>query len=317
MEQMDTIPVYLVCGFFGAGKTTFLKNLYDESGDSGKGKIAFLVNEYGNSRIDGMRIDDGFANITGIDGGSIFCNCRHWDFIKALKQLALTTASIIIIESPGFADPSPLADDITIVNRLTGNNLEYRGNVCMVDATSFLDQLDMFEAVQRQVKSAGVVVINKTDLTSTSMIEIIKEKISDIAYRAMIFTTIQARLPFDRVEHFLVRAFPAPSMEGIKTSENRPLLCLLMATVPVDAGGLRAFLEGLLGQVLRVKGDCLLDQGWHDVDVAGKDVNIVPSEIVANQTELLVILTPGSTENSEIEARWHALVARRSISPDS
>ncbi|HME55049.1 MAG TPA: GTP-binding protein [Candidatus Lokiarchaeia archaeon] len=308
---MSKILVYLVCGFFGAGKTTFLRNVRDELLETRK--FAYLLNEYGDSHIDGTRLDDGLVNFTGIDGGSIFCSCRHWDFIEALKRLVATDADTIIIECPGLADPSPLTDDIAIVNSLSGNALEYRGNICVIDTVNFLDALEVYEAIGKQLTGSKVILINKTDLASTDVFDAVELKTKELAPDATIFTTIQAWLPFSRIEGLLAKTLPSPGMEGINTPDNRPGSFSLVASAPVETYALRDFLEGLIGEVLRVKGHCWLDSGWNEVDLVGRAINIAMSSKSSNQTELLLIISPGSTAMEKIEARWNKMIAKHSI----
>jgi len=299
------IDVFLVCGFYGAGKTTFLKNVRDEL--TGKRRIAFLVNEYGSTRIDGARLDKGNVIISEIEGGSIFCSCRHWDFIEALKQLSKELVDMVIMESPGLADPSPLTQDITIANAISGNVLDYRGSVCIVDAVTFIDQLDMFEAIRKQLVYSAVVLINKVDIAPARDVQMARAKISEIAPAAAIFTTVNGNLPFDRVESAVKLARQATYGKGTNTPENRPETMLLVTRKSLPGSTFQQFLAAAVGLVLRVKGHCLLDGGWCDVDFAGGRINIKRSENEGSQAEIVVILPPGSNASREIEARWNAM----------
>ena len=64
---------YLVTGFLGAGKTTFIKNFVRLFPP---GSLALIINEFGRENVDLQLLRDVRAALYGIDGGSVFCSCR-------------------------------------------------------------------------------------------------------------------------------------------------------------------------------------------------------------------------------------------------
>ena len=95
--------IYLVTGFLGAGKTTFVNGFLDEY----KGRVAVIVNEFGNEGIDGELIHktEG-TEIYEINSGSIFCSCKLMDFANALIELSKYDVDIVLVEASGLSDPS-------------------------------------------------------------------------------------------------------------------------------------------------------------------------------------------------------------------
>ena len=73
----DKIDLYIVSGFLGSGKTTFLKNMLF---NFDKKKTGVLVNEFGAVNIDSVRLSGDTIKMVEINNGSIFCSCLKGDF---------------------------------------------------------------------------------------------------------------------------------------------------------------------------------------------------------------------------------------------
>ncbi len=104
MARADgTIDVYLISGFLGSGKTTFLNRLITVVPED----LTFLIlmNEFGEVGLDGTLIEGDDVDMLEISKGSIFCACVKTDFIKALHALAKTVRpDIMLIETTGVAE---------------------------------------------------------------------------------------------------------------------------------------------------------------------------------------------------------------------
>jgi G3E family GTPase len=80
------LPICLVTGFLGTGKTTFLKNIVAHN--RGR-KIVYLINEFSAHDVDGAIVSAENPNVVSIPGGSIFCKCLVTEFIGQLSKLNL------------------------------------------------------------------------------------------------------------------------------------------------------------------------------------------------------------------------------------
>jgi cobalamin biosynthesis protein CobW len=108
------VPCTVVTGFLGAGKTTLIRNLLEQS--AGK-RLALIVNEFGDVGVDG-EILKGCGidtcpeeNIVELANGCICCTVAD-DFVPALDQILSRTPKIdhILIETSGLALPKPLGE---------------------------------------------------------------------------------------------------------------------------------------------------------------------------------------------------------------
>ncbi|MGB6065320.1 MAG: CobW family GTP-binding protein [Desulfomonilaceae bacterium] len=168
------IHVYLISGFLGSGKTTFLNYVLKETPPDLK--LLVLMNEFGEEGIDGALVQDPDLELVEISRGSIFCACVKTDFIKALYRIAFVIKpEALIIEASGVANPTDMGR--VIFSPLYKGAYTHLENVCIIDAANFLDQYEIFTAVEKQIEASDTFIINKMDLVQSGTIDSLKEVI--------------------------------------------------------------------------------------------------------------------------------------------
>ena len=150
--------LYLITGFLGAGKTTFLTKVLEDLEGS---KVAVIMNEFGKVGIDGPIIQKEGMELLELNSGSIFCSCLQLSFVSALVEIANRDMDYLFVESSGLADPSNIDEFLDAVMIAKGEVYDYSGALCIVDGVNFLDQIKDIETVQRQLKFAHLVIISK------------------------------------------------------------------------------------------------------------------------------------------------------------
>ncbi len=185
------IDVYLVAGFLGSGKTTFLNRLL---GQVPQGvKFMVLMNEFGEEGIDGVLIDDTELELVEISRGSIFCSCVKGDYIKALYRIAFTLEpQVLLIEASGVANPESMDKDMAIP--VFQGRFNLRAKICLIDAANFLEHLATFNAVQEQIAASDLFIINKTDLSDAATLAKIKQVIAEANPGAKFMETTYAQV---------------------------------------------------------------------------------------------------------------------------
>lgn len=168
---MKKIPFFLVTGFLGSGKTTFLRRLIEQY--SGSRKLGIIQNEFAPGSVDGTELKNtGKAfEILEVNNGSVFCVCLLGPFVKSLRKFVDEhNPDVVILEASGLSDP------ISIGEMLQGPELSdrlYLSHIwCFLDASSFRKLAKNLPRVQHQVRVADTVVINKTDLERSNLEEI-------------------------------------------------------------------------------------------------------------------------------------------------
>ncbi len=164
-----------VSGFLGSGKTTFLKEFIKSNRDK---KISVIVNEFGKTGVDGTIIEELKVQVNEISNGSVLCSCKVDKFIEVLKNVLNLEYDLIIVESSGFTDPSNLKNIISNLN--LQKRIEFLGDICIVDATRFLKLCNTAIVIEKQIKSADIILINKCNEVSTNIISEIKAYIKNI-----------------------------------------------------------------------------------------------------------------------------------------
>jgi len=160
------LPVIIVSGFLGAGKTTFVNALLKHANLAG---TAVAVNEFGDVPLDAHLIDHGEDKTVVMANGCLCCNLAG-DMEDAVMRIfsrredgTLPAFQRLIIEPSGLADPAPIAQAI-LRNPVLSRYLRFEGIISVVDALFGVRQIADHPEVEKQICLADALVVTKTDL---------------------------------------------------------------------------------------------------------------------------------------------------------
>jgi G3E family GTPase len=194
--SQPVIDVYLISGFLGAGKTTFLNRLLNEVPQDVK--FLVLMNEFGEEGIDGVLIEDPELELVEISRGSIFCSCVKGDYIKALHRIAFTVEpDVLVIEASGVANPADMDRDMN--TPIFGGRYNLKNKFCLIDAANFLDHYKTFNAVEEQITASDLFILNKVDLTTPEQLAEVKQVLGQLNPEAEIIETTYAQVAVDKI----------------------------------------------------------------------------------------------------------------------
>ena len=166
-----TTDVFLITGFLGSGKTTFLNRIIHAFPKDRK--LMILMNEFGDIGLDGTLLENEDLAMLEISKGSIFCVCVKTDFIKGLMDIAQNVKpDVLFIEATGVANPIDLKRDLDL--SIFQNRFLFREQFCLIDAVNFEDAYDTFTSVEKQIESATVFIINKIDEADATTLDQVK-----------------------------------------------------------------------------------------------------------------------------------------------
>lgn len=168
------MDLYLITGFLGAGKTTFLKNFIQLFKDK---KIFLLINEFGKEGIDGDLVKTLDAHMAEINNGSIFCACKINKFEEELDQLVHLQPEVVIVEASGLSDPTNIR---RILDKPEYEEINYMGSICLVDGARFHKVVTTARVVPKQVRVSSLMLLNKCDLIDGETCESVKKQILEI-----------------------------------------------------------------------------------------------------------------------------------------
>lgn len=198
----DRVPVTVITGFLGSGKTTLVNRILTEN--HGR-RIAVIENEFGEVGIDDALVLDAEEEIFEMNNGCICCTVRG-DLIRILGALMRRRDRFdqILIETTGLADPAPVAQTFFVDDEIR-DRLRLDAIITVIDAAHVLDHLDEIkpegvenEAVE-QVAFADRMLLNKTDLVSTEHLTTVENRLRAINSSAEIVRTQNAEVELDRI----------------------------------------------------------------------------------------------------------------------
>ncbi len=180
---MTKIDIY--SGFLGAGKTTLIKKMIQES-YCGQ-KLVLIENEFGEIGIDGGFLQDAGINITEMNSGCICCSLVG-DFGKALTQVTEQYApDRIVIEPSGVGK---LSDVIAAVNKVTDSEVSLGYTVAVVDAGKVKVYMKNFgEFYNNQIETASTIILSRTDAISQQKLDAAIAMLREHNMAATIITT--------------------------------------------------------------------------------------------------------------------------------
>ncbi|MCT4795189.1 CobW family GTP-binding protein [Exiguobacterium alkaliphilum] len=188
------IPVQLVTGFLGAGKTTYMNRLLAATNE----RILLIVNELGSINLDEQLIVQMDQEQIELSNGCICCSIQN-DLSKTFYQLAAKdkTFDRIVIETTGVADPAPIIQTIYYDDYLR-THFKLTAILTIVDASQ-MDR-DLFIEGIHQIAYADVILLNKTDLVDEAVLRRAHERIRTINPTVRVVETVQTEGDYDLLE---------------------------------------------------------------------------------------------------------------------
>lgn len=162
----ERIPVHVLTGFLGSGKTTFLRHLL---GEPDLADTAVIINEFGEVGLDHLLVREVSEDVVLLSSGCLCCAVRD-DLISTLADLLamvrrgeVAPFRRVVVETTGLADPAPIMQAVMSDLQLRRG---YRAGsiVATVDGVSGANSIGNFAEAVQQLALADCVVITKADL---------------------------------------------------------------------------------------------------------------------------------------------------------
>ena len=206
MEIAVKVPVTVVTGILGSGKTTFVRHVL--STNHGK-RIAVIQNEVSEQMgIESPAITDGEGNVLPdfyeLPNGCICCSARD-GLIVALERIIQVSVSrtidAVLVETTGIADPQSVAQ-VFWVDSGMDSPLYLNGVITFIDSLNinrFLqgNDLDLGEIVTKQIACADALILNKTDLIDQQELDKVTQSVITLNTTAPLITTTFSAVPWD------------------------------------------------------------------------------------------------------------------------
>lgn len=160
------IPVSVITGFLGSGKTTILSRLLR---DPALADTAVIINEFGEIGLDHELIETSDENLVTLQTGCLCCKLQG-DLVATLDDLLtrrrngeINAFKRVVVETSGLADPAPILQSL-ILDEAAAANFVLQRVVTVVDAIAGADTLASRPEARKQVAVADALVLSKLDL---------------------------------------------------------------------------------------------------------------------------------------------------------
>lgn len=213
------IPVTVLSGFLGSGKTTILNHILNNRENM---KVAVIVNDMSEVNIDAQLVEKGTTlsrteeKLVQLSNGCICCTLRD-DLVKEVSKLVKNgTFDYLLIEGTGIAEPMPIAQsfsyafeelgvDLTRISRLDTmvtvvdgfnfyNDFGSSETLADRDPDNTISERSIVDLLVEQIEFANVIVLNKTDLISPDEQEELRRIIRKLNPEAKILPAVHGRI---------------------------------------------------------------------------------------------------------------------------
>ena len=260
-QTQSPLPVTLLTGFLGSGKTTLVNHILS---GSHRRKIGVIVNEFGELGIDAALISGASGSVIELANGCICC-ATQGDLSRSLRDIAAAGNQMeaLLIETSGLADPEPVIAELQSAKFAQAFRLD--GVITVIDAENFDRNLDHAEAAFQQIVAGDLLVINKVDTVPEEIPGLIENGVRKVNPDARFVSAVRCEVPLDIVFGIGGRVEPAvhahdhhhhhdhDDTHHHHSHDDFDSVSLSLERV-VDPLRFTAWLEGLGTDVFRAKG---------------------------------------------------------------
>lgn len=309
------VPVTLLTGFLGAGKTTLVNRILTEAHGT---RVAVLVNEFGDVPVDGRLVVSSDEEIVELANGCVCCTVRG-DLVRAISgllrrrraRLLRKPFDRLLIETSGLASPGPVLQTLAVEPELAQATLA-SGVVTLAHAALIAAQLEHHPEAEEQVGYADLLLLNHVDRADEP--ELLA---AEAALRAR-----NALAPLWRAEHATVDVAEILALEhdsqadphathGAGAHTSGAGTVVLESDQPLDLARLKMWLTFLATRrnhdLWRIKGILACIGQAHEVRVQAVQefLELGPGEGPAPESSVLVVIGRDLDE-AELRRGWAA-----------
>jgi|SRR5690606_20217339 len=206
---MHRIPITIIAGFLGSGKTTLINQILKENEDL---KIGIVLNEFGDVKLESQFIDKDEEGVVELPNGCVCCVARG-DMIETLDKILsqYPYTNYILIESSGLSDPFSLS--LTFYNPSLVDRFRLDSIICLVDAENFEYQLDEYDIARKQISDANMVLMTKLKNQSIEKINQLKDLISSLNPKCLILESDEKFKAIDLLDISMVEVTKLSDLE--------------------------------------------------------------------------------------------------------
>ncbi|MCW1931589.1 CobW family GTP-binding protein [Pararhodobacter zhoushanensis] len=307
---MSPIPVTLIAGYLGAGKTTVVNHLLSDTHGM---RICVLVNDFGEIALDADLIENRSGDTLALSNGCMCCTIGD-DFYDAIDRILRLDPrpEHLVIETSGVADPFKVGQIA-----LAEPDLTLQGVVVVVDAVNFGASLaDAFlgETLRNQIATAGLVLVTKSDIAPQGALKQLRATLAELAPEALRLVADYGRVPAEMLLEPLAlrlrRDAPHAGHGGHHHDHGAEYRGWVYRGDGVaDPAALDALLKAAIPGLYRLKGLMpLSDGGWCSFHRAGAQSDRRPATPPKGQGRAVAVGLADRFDPAQLQSAWDAIL---------
>jgi G3E family GTPase len=295
---LKKIPVNIISGFLGSGKTTAIIQLLGQKTDDEQ--WAILINEFGKISIDSqtIRSSSRAGTVYDISGGCICCSARGYFYENLTKIVQSGNYSRIIIEPSGLGGIDTVSEMVGLIPQLSLMPV-----ICIVDIMAVENlRLQMNMIYKNQISKAELIIFSKCDLVNKSeqerliekFITLFPDKQDSLAYKTNLLTSILNKDAHEKVKINQYRMFSSTN-PGLSDRNYQQKNYSFNANIIFDLNLLTSFFI-LHPFIIRGKGHIRTENGWVLVNytLSGRTFESCQEN---KQSEIIIIAEKSSSDH--------------------
>lgn len=175
----------VITGFLGSGKTNLLQNFIEYETEKNH-FVGIIQNEIGKTGLDGRLIDYDYS-LVELDEGCVCCSLAGQLRAGVGMLMEKISPDTILLETTGVANPFNLLSELNELEDI----VEFETIITVVDGTTAMDLYEKYHVFKDQIRSADVILLNKTDLMNPDEIMRVKNFLGENNRCAKILETIR------------------------------------------------------------------------------------------------------------------------------
>lgn len=311
------LPVTVISGYLGAGKTTLVNRLLTEA--HGR-RITVLVNDFGEIPLDESLILNRDGDTLSLANGCMCCSIGG-DLFDAIDRIleARPRAEHLVIETSGVADPAKVAQIA-----MAEPDMDLTLTATLVDAANFEDGLAdplLADTLVRQVRAAGLVVISKADHAGPETAARVAETLAEMAPAVPRIEAAFGALPIEMLLDRAATPTPGPVPDHVcgpdcghdhdPAHDHAAHYRSWSWSGPdaLDPAAAQALVAAPDLGLYRLKGVARTPAGWVEFHRAGTQTSFRPAEAPADGLSRAVAIGFAARfDAAALDARWRALL---------
>ncbi len=260
------MKVLVVSGFLGSGKTTFIKEMVNQT----RQNFVVLENEYADVDIDGGLLKDSPLSVWELTEGCICCSMKA-DFATSILTISNSfSAEYLIVEPTGVGSLGAIMDNI---GKVSYERIEILDPIALVDIHCLDEYTTTFDELYRdQIRNAGTILLSKIEDSSSDAIERAIQTLRGINDDSDIPTTHYTTQPLEWWNGLLNKAWIPGHLKTIENDEHPDLdqasyVGFSVKTMNEFLVKLQFLLRGTFGKIYRAKGYFPVEGEWARFDV--------------------------------------------------